>query len=267
MNIAPPRMLFEKDSYSSPRRRISWLNKRCPELLLYLRLGRLLLSGGRLGQQKAYTGVTWASQSETIVRILELAGCRFEVEGLDSFRKLDTPCVFAANHMSTLETMCLPAMIQPTKNMTFVVKKSLMSYPYFKDLLSARNPIALARENPRDDFKLVMEKGTQLLKEGVSIVIFPQGARLPVFKPSEFNSIAVKLAKHAGVPIVPVALQTRAWGQGRLISDIGPLFPKYPVRFRFGKPLSVTGNGREEQATIIRFIGEALAEWSDRDPQ
>ncbi len=252
---------FVGDEMHSPERHVMWLNRWLPEVTFYSRLFMLVLRGGYLASRGRYTGVWWSAQSEAVSRYLEDVGCRFHVEGMDHFKTLSGPCVFASNHMSTLETMCLPAVIQPFKDVTFVVKQSLLRYPVFGTLLRARGPIPLARLNPRDDLKLVLEAGTEKLARGQSIIVFPQGGRFPIFDPAQFNSMAVKLARRAGVPVVPLAIDTRAWGEGRQCSDFGPIRPKFPIRFRFGAPLTVEGSGKEAQEETLRFIISALTEW------
>jgi hypothetical protein len=49
----------------------------------------------------------------------------------------------------------------------------------------------------------MMDGGLARLKQGISIVVFPQTTRMVDFDASQFNSIGVKLAKKAGVPVVP----------------------------------------------------------------
>ena len=47
--------------------------------------------------------------------------------------------------MSSLETMVLPAIVQPIKHVTFVVKASLLNYPIFKYVMRSRDPVAVTR--------------------------------------------------------------------------------------------------------------------------
>jgi len=91
--------------------------------------------------------------------------------------------------------------------------------------------------------------------------VFPQRTRAPVWKPGEFNSIAIKLAKRAGVPVVPLAVRTDFWSTGKLVKDIGAIHPDRPVRVAFGDPLAITGNGREAQAAVIEFITARMQAW------
>jgi 1-acyl-sn-glycerol-3-phosphate acyltransferase len=98
-------------------------------------------------------------------------------------------------------------------------------------------------------------------------VIFPQSTRTVGFDPAAFNSLGVKLAARAGVRVLPVALQTNFQTNGGRIKDIGPLDRFQPVRFRFGEPMAVSGNGRDAHQACVRFITATLREWGvDANP-
>jgi 1-acyl-sn-glycerol-3-phosphate acyltransferase len=200
-----------------------------------------------------------------MIRYLENVGVKFEITGLDYLRQVVGPCLVVGNHLSSLETMVMPALVQPIKKTTFVVKSSLLNYPVFKYVMRSRDPVAVTTSDPRQDLKLMMEGGMARLAQGTSIIIFPEGRRAPAFDPAKFNSIGVKLASRAGVPIVPVALETTAWGLGKPIADFGPINPAKKVRFAFGPALTVEGRGGTEQAAIIDFIQTKLAQWAAED--
>jgi 1-acyl-sn-glycerol-3-phosphate acyltransferase len=193
-------------------------------------------------------------------------GVRISVSNLDVLRELDRPVVFVANHMSTLETMVLPCLIQPFKDTTFITKESLLRFPVFGPVLQARQPVVVGRQDPREDLRAVLEGGKERLAGGRSIIVFPQTTRSQVFDPARFNTIGIKLASRASVPVIPIALQTDAWGPGSRIKDFGPIDPDRPVRFAFGEPLTVRGNGREEHEQVIRFIQGKLEEWKTEIP-
>lgn len=204
----------------------------------------------------------WEQASRSILRALESVGVKIEIENLSAIQNLKHPCVFVCNHMSTLETFVLPCIIQPFRNATFVVKKSLVEYPVFKHLMISRDPIVVGRVNPRDDFKKVMTGGKKRLENNISIIIFPQTTRSNYVDEKKFNTIGIKLAKYAQVPVIPVALQTDAWNVGRIIKDAGKIDPTRPVKFSFGNPVYVSGNGKEEHQMIYHFINNKLRSWN-----
>jgi 1-acyl-sn-glycerol-3-phosphate acyltransferase len=256
-------LAYQNGSYRTTPVRPSLLGRIAPALSVYSSIVRIVFTGSSRAKRGVYDGAAWASSSLDSLRAFERVGGVFEIDGVDNFRTLDGPCIFIGNHMSTLETFVLPVIIQQFKPVTFVVKQSLVDYPVFKHIMRSRDPITVGRKNPRDDLKAVFEGGEARLKKGMSIVIFPQTTRTPVFDPAEFNTIGVKLAKRAGVPVVPFALRTDAWGNGKYLKDFGRIDPSKKVRFSFGAPMRVTGRGDEEHQKIIEFISGKLGEWGE----
>jgi len=112
-----------------------------------------------------------------------------------------------------------------------------------------------------DDLKAMLEGGVDRLSRGISIAVFPQTTRSSHFDPEAFNTIGAKLARRAGVPLVPLALRSDAWGTGQLIRDFGPFRPSLPVHFAFGNAMEVKGNGRAEHNAVVEFIGRNLKRW------
>ncbi|MEA1927722.1 MAG: lysophospholipid acyltransferase family protein [Candidatus Auribacterota bacterium] len=251
----------DNNDYHSPERKVGWITRMAPGLIFYLKMARIVLSDSRAARQGIYTDESWIRSSRLIARALESVGIRLEVENTASFINLPSPCVFAANHMSVLETFLLPGIIQPHRDITFVVKEDLLTYPIFKEIMTSRRPIVVGRTNPRRDLQTVLREGTTRLKDSASIMLFPQPTRDPVFNPVHFNSLGVKLARRGGVPVIPIAIKSNAWGIGRWIKDFGKISPRIPVHIAFGDPITVTGNGREAQEEIVRFISGKLKEW------
>ena len=222
----------------------------------------MVLRSSNAARKGTYDDVAWHDSSVEVVDSLESVGCRLQVSGMEHLANLEGPCIFIGNHMSTLETFVLPSLIMPHGfNLTYVVKRSLIEYPVFKHVMRSRNPVVVDRVNPRDDLKVVMEEGQRRLEEGMSLVIFPQHTRTIDFQPKEFNTIGVKLARKAGVPVVPLALLTWAWSRGSVLKDYGPIIPSRTIHFAFDTPLQISGRGNEEQEAIVRFIQNKLAAW------
>lgn len=194
----------------------------------------------------------------SILDIMRDVGCKIIIKGKENLKDLKSPCVFIANHMSTLETLVLPAVIGDEFKVTFVVKKSLLKYPFFGKILATLKPIPVTRKNPKEDYKVVIEEGLKRLKEGISVIVFPQATREIVFDPSRFNTLGVKLARKAGVYAVAIALRTDAWGVGKVIKDFGRIDPKKPICFFIGKPIYIEDKGVKEHLQIIEFIEDSL---------
>lgn len=261
------KLRYENGDYRTGPVRRTFMARTLTSFTFYARLLSIVAGGSALAKRGQYRTPEWCENSLATLRALEAAGVAFEITGIDAFTGIEGPCVFIANHMSTLETFVLPTIIAPFKDATFVVKQSLIDYPIFKHIMRARDPITVGRTNPRDDLKAVLEGGTERLKAGMSVIIFPQTTRTPVFDPAQFNTIGIKLAKKAGMPVVPIALMTDAWGNGRYLKDYGRIDPSKKVRFAFGKPLRIRDRGTEEHQQIIDFISGKLTEWAAEDKE
>ena len=253
-------ILAQQDRYDTPAgRRVSFLPA---TLAFYIDTIRVVFRSSHAAKRGRYGEAEWVDSSIDIINALEHAGCRLHIEGMEHIRALEGPAVFVSNHMSTLETFVLPALINPVRRCTFVIKPSLMDYPVFGPVMRSRDPIVVTRDNPRQDLQTVLEEGARRLAAGTSIVLFPQTTRSSTFDPAKFNSLGVKLAKNAGVPIVPVALKTDAWSNGKRLKDFGPVYPDLPIHIRFAPSLPVDGSGRAQHEAAVAFIAENLAAWS-----
>jgi len=255
---------YVNGSYRTSAGPRSVLGRFLPEVRLYSRLLSIVWRGSAKAKRGSYTTADWVASSLETLRAIEEIGGVIEINGIDNVRALDGPCVFIGNHMSTLETMVLPSIISQFKDSTFVVKQSLVDYPVFKHIMRARDPITVGRTNPRDDLRAVFEGGEERLKAGRSIVIFPQTTRIGVFDPGQFNTIGIKLAKKANVPVVPLALKTDAWGNGKYLKDYGKVDISKKVWFEFGKPLTISGRGDTEHQQVVAFISERLKAWGGK---
>ncbi len=247
--------------YRTDNRKIAAFDRLFPTFSFYVRFLGVIFKASGKAKRKQYGNVQWRQSSVAVLDALERVGVCFEISGLEHIKQLDTPCVVVANHMSVLETAILPMIVLPYKNVTFIVKDSLMDYPVFKHILRSREPIVVGRINPRQDLKTVIQEGTERLLKGISVIVFPQTTRTRFFDPQKFNSIGVKLAGRAKVPVVPLALLTDAWGTGRLIKEFGKIHVQRKVHFAFGSPLWVEGRGTEVHRKIIAFIGRNLHRW------
>jgi 1-acyl-sn-glycerol-3-phosphate acyltransferase len=220
-----------------------------------------VLRSRREALKNRYDTKAWADSSMYVFKLIEETGGKFHIKGIENIGRSKGPVVFISNHMGTLETMVFPGIIAPIKNVTFVVKDSLVKHPFFGPVMRSRDPIVVGRSDPRKDFETVMTRGIELLSKGISVVIFPQSTRSTVFVPEEFNSLGIKLAKKAGVDVVPVAIRTDFWGNGSIVKDLGPIDRNKPVNMVFGEPRKIVEDGKEENQKVIDFIKSHLVDW------
>lgn len=254
-----------KASYVTPYRRAGIFSRIAPTLLFYAWGARIVLRTSERARDGFYGDAAWRDSAFEIRDVFENGGTPIIIENLEVFDRFEGPCVIIGNHMATTETFLLPGWLSMYRRVTFVVKQALLEYPIFKHIMRARDPVVVGRKDPRADLTAVLQGGTEKIQQGISVVIFPQKTRKVEFEPEEFNSIGVKLAKRAKVPIIPLAVKTDAWANGKMLKDFGPYCPDKPVHFAFGEPLEITGTGKEQNEAVIAFIQAKLAEWQDWD--
>lgn len=201
------------------------------------------------------------------VRTLENCGAKIHLRGLNNLDSKEGPFIIIGNHMSSLETVVLNAIIGSRLKVAFIFKSSLLKVPYLSTALTAQNSIPIDRVNPREDFKTIITEGKNRLQNGYSILVFPQSTRSTDLIPEEFNTIGIKLARAAEVKVIPLALKTDFLSRGKIFKDIGPLDKSKEVYFEFGAPLSVEGNGRETHQQVIEFIQSCLNKWREAEAQ
>ncbi len=231
-------------------------------LVFTIRFAYIVLKSRKMARSGKYLTPQWEKSSYDTLKLVEDAGGKIHITGLDCIREVKGPVVFISNHMSTMETMIFPCIINPIKKINFVVKESLVNHPLFGDTMQTRKPILVSRSNSREDLMKVLKEGPEMLGTNTSIIIFPQSTRRIIFNPDEFNSLGIKLALKANCQVIPVAIKTDFWGNGKLIHDLGPLRRKEPIHIAFGPAIKPSGNGKMEHQKVIDFIGSRSKEWN-----
>ena len=265
----PEYKYYDVDGYDTPKdnRSSFWFRMLLGcRLYYYFGIFGTFVRGGMLAIKGRLDPNTQTRFSNSTLRRVEKCGGRVHIAGLEHLRARNgLPTVIVSNHMSLLESGLLTAVLRGYQDVSFVVKESLMHVPFFRHVIATLDVIPVTRENPREDLKTMLREGKRILKEGRSVIVFPQSTRTEMMEPDKFNSIGVKLARSAGVPVLPMALKTDFLANGRLIRDLGPVRPERQVCFDFAPAMEIAGNGMEEQQKIIDFINSRLVEWRRQD--
>jgi 1-acyl-sn-glycerol-3-phosphate acyltransferase len=145
-----------------------------------------------------------------------------------------TTSVVLVKHSSAWETI---AQLRIFPGQTWVLKRELIWIPVFGWVLRNLKPIAIDRKAGRTAVQLVLDQGRQRLAEGIWVVIFPEGTRVPAGETRRYGMSGALLAEAAGLPVVPVAHNAgdywprRSWLKrpGTIRVVIGPVIPTVGV--------------------------------------
>jgi len=88
---------------------------------------------------------------------------------------------------------------------TWVLKRELLWIPFFGWGLAMTRPIAIDRAAGKKALKQVLEQGIDRLKQGIWVVVFPEGTRTPYGSKKSYAVGGAMLAEKSGHPVVPVA--------------------------------------------------------------
>ena len=123
-----------------------------------------------------------------------------------------SPYVAISKHQSQWETFYLQWYLFPVAT---VVKKELFSVPFFGWALRMMNAIAIDRSNPREALRQTLDKGLQRLSSGYSLLIFPEGTRIPHGQKGNYARSGAQIAIKGNAPVLPIAHNAGAVWPGK----------------------------------------------------
>jgi 1-acyl-sn-glycerol-3-phosphate acyltransferase len=152
--------------------------------------------------------------------------------------------VIVSNHQSTWETLALQTIFP---HQTWVLKQELQWIPIFGWGLALLKPIIINRGEKLKAIKKVMKQGSARIKEGIFVVVFPEGTRQPYNKLGEYQNGGVAIAKKTDCDIVPVYHNAgKLWPKGSFVKLPGT------VTLVIGKPINSVGKNASSLTKEVR---------------
>ncbi len=130
-----------------------------------------------------------------------ICGLTCKVQGMENIP--DKPVVVMAKHQSTWETYFIPTLL---KRAVYVAKRSLQWIPIFGWSLVALKFILIDRTSGRSAISQMVEQAQDRFANGISVIVFPEGTRVPVGAPPRYRIGGAIIAAQTGVDVVPIAL-------------------------------------------------------------
>ena len=114
------------------------------------------------------------------------------------------PVVYVANHQGYGDIPACCAALD-TIQFGFVAKENLQRVPLYGRWILRIRSILINRDDPREALR-TMEEGIQLINQGFSLLIFPEGTRSKGGPMGDFKKGSLRLATKPGVPIIPITI-------------------------------------------------------------
>ncbi len=194
------------------------------------------------------------------VRIaMAIVGIRTVVVGREHIQR-HRAALYCVNHASNVEPPILFAVLRElTPGLKVVYKAVLRKLPILGRGFDVVGFVPIEREN-RERATQAIEKGVETVRQGASLLMFPEGTRSRTGELLPFKRGAFVLAIKGQVPVVPMAIH----GAGRAMRKGSPLIWPTVVRVHIGAPVETTGltvDDRQELATRVRDrVAELLAQ-------
>ncbi|WP_455714150.1 1-acylglycerol-3-phosphate O-acyltransferase [Anaerosporobacter sp.] len=188
-----------------------------------------------------------------------LAGCGVKktVIGLENIPK-DQSVLYVFNHRSYFDILIGYTSV-PTLT-GFVAKKEMRKIPFISSWMKNLNCLFLDRDNIREGMKTILE-GIDLVKNGHSIFIAPEGTRNQGKEMLPFKEGSFKIAEKSGCPIIPVAMNNT----DSLFEKHLPWIRKGHVIIEFGKPIYIKELPAEERKHLSPYVQGIIKEMLEKN--
>ena len=188
-----------------------------------------------------------------------LLGIEVRVSGMEHLPGgARSPAILLVKHQSTLETFLIPTLMPHP--LAYVFKRELLRVPFFGWAMGRLDMIHIDRSQRTQAFAKVVAQGRELLAQGIWIIMFPEGTRIPRGKRGVYKSGGTRLAIETGAPVIPIAVSSaKCWPRKAFI--------KWPgiVEVSIGAPIPSQGRKADE---LMRQVEEWIeGEMRRLDPE
>ena len=161
------------------------------------------------------------------------------------------PVVYVSNHQSYADIL---ALLHVIKHQTgFIAKDELAGIPVFSKWIKRIGSLFILRGDVRESLKTISE-GADMIKDGYSLVIFPEGTRSQSDEMTEFKHGSLKLATKAKALIVPVTIR----GTYKVFEQTGVITKGQKVDFIVHEPIDTSKLDRKEQSELAARLEQIV---------
>ncbi len=185
-----------------------------------------------------------------------ILGVKYKLEGLENVP--DETVIYMGNHQTAWESIMMTVLV-PHVNM--VTKSTALSIPVFGWGLKHAPMIYIDPDAPGKNIRGLLRGGKASIAEGRSIVIFPEGSRVPIGQTREYARGFETLYKHCKVKVIPFVTNAGlSWPPGYSI--------KYPgeITLRFLPPIDPGLPSQEFSKEIEKTIRTEAAKLLKTEP-
>jgi 1-acyl-sn-glycerol-3-phosphate acyltransferase len=190
----------------------------------------------------------WARSTLWVLKVT--CGLDYHVEGKENVPPGNYVTMW--KHSSAWDTISMMVFLPPT---VWVLKRELIWLPIVGWGIAALKPIAIDRRGGQSAIAQVVDQGKARLKEGLWVLIFPEGTRVGPGETRRYGASGALLAIGANSKIIPVAHDSGDYWPRR-----GLLKKRGTIRVVFGAPIDpVPGDARATNEKVQAWIEATVA--------
>ncbi len=207
--------------------------------------GLLIVPFDRTGKRvHFYAAVPWAKV------VLWLCGVKVITRGLVNIDP-SVPRIYMTNHQSYLDVFGLLSILPV--DFKFLMKQELMKIPLLGFAMRRAGYIGIEREDPRKAVES-MRAAAERIKNGASVLIFPEGTRSPDGNLQDFKRGGFNLALRAGCDITPIGIA----GSGRLVPKGSFRVRKGIFAISIGQPIRTSQYSKKSIGALMEEVRQAI---------
>ncbi len=175
--------------------------------------------------------------------------CGIKVEIIGQENLPTEPCVIVSNHQGQWETYSMQYLFHP---MCTLLKKELLYIPLWGWAMKMLNPIAINRSKPKEAILQTLEEGSNRLKNGMYVLLFPEGTRVKAGRVGKYARSSFELAKRNGVMVLPLCHNSGdCWPAHKFIKKPGK------IKLIIGEPFYVE-DSRQSASDVRKWVEKKL---------
>jgi 1-acyl-sn-glycerol-3-phosphate acyltransferase len=185
------------------------------------------------------------------IAVLWAVGVKIRVHGMENVSAKE-PRIFASNHVSWFD---VPALASTLPRNRFVAKAELFKVPIFGRAMRSAGMIEIQRDNRKAAFG-AYEVAADRIRDGNSVVVFPEGTRGHAYPLRPFKKGPFVLAIAAGVPIVPIILHgsIEIMRKGSLLAHPGT------IDIHLLEPVSTSSVDYDHREALMQTVRTRMAD-------
>lgn len=182
--------------------------------------------------------------------LLKVTGVRVEISNLENIDP-DQAYIFAANHQSAFDILALLSKLKV--QFRWLAKDSLFTIPIFGWAMKRIGYIPINRSHAKQAYQSLI-LAAEKIKEGTSVVIFPEGTRQQGDRLGAFKKGGFVLSLKSKQPIVPISIL----GSGQIMPKKKINITPGTIRIVLGKPIPTKDYHPKEAEILMEKVRKAI---------